>query len=267
MTIFCGDVPGVESVARSFQSGFAPALGCYGGFLVHHVLHGGGELLLHEDLADPRRAALRQIDRNVRRESPVLGLVLGDDLRHQRIDRETVAGKADCRCGNLAEAHRAPARERRDPGVGCRRHHGAQHASRDLAAMVLLEVVALRCAFGHVPRPGIGDDAVLGGGIDHDRRDAREVHVFGLHDTKRNAGRHARVDGVAARIQDSEAGFGREILARRNHVARAHDGWSMSFHVSLRGQRRGRACCIGASLTRHAIAGALGVGGIVAKTI
>ena len=147
------DVALVEGLARGIEPGLAPALGRHGRFLVRHELHGGGEIRLHEDLADPRRAALRQVDRDTRGKSPVLGLVLGDDLRHERIDREAVAGEADCRCGNLAEAHRPPARERRDPGVGCSRYNGAQHAARDLARVVLLEVVR-SIAFGHVPSPG-----------------------------------------------------------------------------------------------------------------
>ena len=76
------------------------------------------------------------------------------------------------------------------------------------------------------------DDAVLGGGVDHDRRHAPEVHIFRLHDAERDAGGHARVDRVAARVQDAEAGFGSKILAGHDHVARAHDGWSMGLHVS-----------------------------------
>ena len=122
-----------------------------------------------------RRTALRQIERDVRRKRPILGLMVGDDLRHQRVDGKAVAGEADRRLRHLAEAHGAEALERRDPGIGRRRHHGAQDALRNLAAVVLLEVVALDRL-----RPGAEtrdrDDAILGGGIDDDRRHAREVH-------------------------------------------------------------------------------------------
>jgi hypothetical protein len=210
-------------------------------------LDGGSELRLHEHLARPRRPALRQVECNVRRKHPILGLVRGDDLRHQRVDRETVAGELDRRGRHLAEAHGAEALERRDPGIGCRRHHGAQHVLRNLAAMVLLEVVARDRL-----RPGAEardrDHAILGGGIDDDRRHAGEVHVFRLHDAERDAARYAGVDGVAACLQNPQAGFGGEILAGGDHMARSHDGRAVGLHVVLHGQP---LRCLAWSLPQH----------------
>ena len=75
--------------------------------------------------------------------------------RHQRVDGKAVAREADRGLRDLAEAHRAEALERGDPGIGRRRHHRAQDALRDLAAVVLLEVDRESIAFGQVPRPGI----------------------------------------------------------------------------------------------------------------
>ena len=138
-----GDVSDVEGIARGLQPGVTSASRRDGGLLVGHELHRGGEILLDEHLADARRAAMRQIERRVGRKFAVFGLVLRDDLGHQRVDGETLARKADGGLGNLTEAHRAPLRERRDPGVGCCRHDGAQNALRDLAAVMLLEEVAL----------------------------------------------------------------------------------------------------------------------------
>ena len=208
-----------------------------GGLLVHHVLNGGCQLLLHEDFSGPRRSVLRQIDRDARRKHPVLGLMLGDDLRHQRVDRKSLVGETDRRCRHLAEAHGAETLERRDPGIGRRRHYGAQDALRDLAGMVRLEEVALDRL-----RPGAetGDreDAIVGGGIDDDRRHPREVHIFGLHHAQRDAPRDPRVDGVAARLQDPKAGLGCQVLAGGHHVARPHDGRAMGLHVVLRSLRR-----------------------------
>ena len=75
--------------------------------------------------------------------------------------------------------------------------------------------------------------------IDHDRRDAGEVHLVGLHHAERDARRDAGVDRVAARLEDAEAGLRREVVARRDHVARPHDGRAMGLHAVLRGVGRG----------------------------
>ena len=40
-----------------------------------------------------------------------------------------------------------------------------------------------------------------------------DVHEFRLHDAERDAGRDPGVDRIAARLQDLEAGLGREIMA------------------------------------------------------
>ena len=205
------------------------------GLLVRHVLKRGAKGLLHEDLACSRRTPLRQIERGVRREHPILGFMLGDDLRHQRVDREAIASKTDGRMRDVAEAHRAEALKGRNPGVGRRRHHGAQDALRNFAAVVLLEVVAL-----DRHRPGAEtrdrEDAIVGGGIDDDRGDARDVDIFGLHDTQRDARRDTGVDRIAARLQNPKAGLGRKVLGGGHHVARAHDRGAMGFHVSSAGQ-------------------------------
>jgi hypothetical protein len=166
--------------------------------------------------------------------------VRGDDLRHQRIDRKAVAGELDRRARHLAETHGAEALERRDPGIGRRRHHRAQHALGNLAAMALLEEVARDRL-----RPGAetrnGDDAIGVGRVDDDRRDAREVHIFGLHHAERDAACDAGVDRIAARLQNAEAGLGREVLAGGHHVARPHDGRTMGLHGSSVGKASMRA--------------------------
>ena len=250
-----GDIAAIEGVARRGEAGLAPARPRRR-LLVGHVLDGGGEVLLHEDLARPRRTILRQIDRDVRRERPILGLVRGDDLRHQRIDRKAVAGELDRRARHLAEAHGAEALERGDPGVGRRRHHRAQHALRNLAAMALLEEVA-RDRLRPGAETGNGDDAIGLGGIDDDRRHAREVHIFGLHHAERDAAGDTGVDRIAARLQDPKAGLGREVLAGGHHVARPHDGRAMGLHVSSVGRSAQPAwkAALRATLPRISIVG------------
>ena len=119
---------------------------------------------------------------------------------------------------------------------------------RNLAGMMGLEVVA-RDRLRPGAETGNREDAIVGGGIDDDRRDAREVHVFGLHHAERDAARDAGVDRVAARLQNLKAGLGGQVLAGGDHVARPHDGRAMGFHASLR--------CVGERLgnIRHRISG------------
>jgi hypothetical protein len=165
-------------------------------------------------------------------ETSILGLMFGDDLRHERVDGKSVAGETDCRFRHFAEAHRAEALERRDPSIRCRRHDCAQNALRNLAGMVFFEMIALDRL-----RPGTeaGDreDAIVGGGIDDDRRDAREIHIFRLHDSQSNARRDACIDRIATHLQNPKASLGCEVLASSDHVARSHDGRAMGLHDLL----------------------------------
>jgi hypothetical protein len=71
--------------------------------------------------------------------------------------------------------------------------------------------------------------------MDHDRRDAGEMHVFALQHAKRDTGAHPRVDRVAARFQDGEPGFSGEVIRRRHHVARANYARMVGRHAMLVG--------------------------------
>ena len=181
---------------------------------------------------------MRQVERGIRGKGPVLRLVRGDDLGHQRMGREAVAGEPDGARRHLAEAHGAEAFEGGDPGVGRRRHDRAQDAARDFAAVALLEIVA-RHGFRPGAEPRDGDQPILLGRIDDDRRDAREVHIFRLHHAERDAGRHSRVDRIAAGFEDAKPRLGGEIVAGGDHMAGPHDGRAMGFHGVLRGLKRG----------------------------
>jgi hypothetical protein len=199
------------------------------------MLNGSRKLALDENLTGLWRAPVRQIKRDIRWKHPILGLVLGDDFRHQRVDRKAVAGVADRRLRDLAEAHRAEALERSDPGIGRRRHHGAENPLRNRAGVVRLEVIGpdrLR------PRAEARDrdDAILRGRIDDDRRHARKIHVFRLHDAERNPGRNSGVDCIAACLQNLEAGLGGQVMTGRHHVARPHDRRAVGHVATLLGR-------------------------------
>jgi hypothetical protein len=66
----------------------------------------------------------------------MVGLVPLQALGHQWVHREPVARETGRRRRDLAKGHRAPALERGDPSVGRGGDDGAQHAFRDLAAVL-----------------------------------------------------------------------------------------------------------------------------------
>ena len=68
------------------------------------------------------------------------------------------------------------------------------------------------------PQSADGDDLAGRGGPDHDRRDAAETHILRLHDAERDTAADARVDGVAARLQNLKRRLRRQIMTGGDHV-------------------------------------------------
>ena len=65
---------------------------------------------------------------------------------------------------------------------------------------------AAEASFGHRPRPLIDAVSTVPSSMDHDRRDAGEIHQFALQHAERDARRDTGVDGVAAGLQNLECG-------------------------------------------------------------
>src|SRR4051812_10226709 len=65
------------------------------------------------------------------------------------------------------------------------------------------------------------------GEVNDQRRNAAETHFVGLQYAHRDAGGDPRVDRIAARFKDLESRVRREVMARRNDVAGAHNGWTI----------------------------------------
>ena len=106
--------------------------------------------------------------------------------------------------------------QRGDPGIGRGRHHGAQHAVRDFAAMLAHEQVG-RQRTRPVAEAGDRLDRAIRHAED-DRRDAGEIDQIGLQHAQRDPGGATRVDRVAARLQDREPG-------RRGQIVPAETAW------------------------------------------
>src|SRR5207244_9395280 len=115
-------------------------------------------------------------------------------------------------------------------------HDGSHDSLRDLAAVIVLEVVPIECL-----RPGAEarnrDDAIFSGRIDDDWRNASNVHEFRLHDTECDATRDTSIDRITARFQNLKASFGCEVLSGRDHMPRAHDGRAMALHACPRARK------------------------------
>src|SRR5262245_15551583 len=76
-----------------------------------------------------------------------------------------------------------------------------------------------------MPEPGDGHD-LAGGGADHDRRDAGEVHFVGVQHRERDAGAAARIDRVAAALKHRKPGGRGEIVTGGNRVPAAGESGS-----------------------------------------
>jgi hypothetical protein len=66
----------------------------------------------------------------------------------------------------------------------------------------MLHEIVGRHALWPRPQAADGEDLPAFGVVEDDRRDARDIDEVALQHAKRDAGRHARIDGVAASLQD-----------------------------------------------------------------
>ncbi len=135
---------------------------------------------------------------------------------------EALARVPDGRGGHVAEAECAVALQGQDPGVRCGRHHGAQHAGRNAAAVLLHEGLQTRRT-RPAAEPGDRDRLVAVREMNDHRRHAGELHLIGVHDAERDPGGDARVDHVASGLEHGMTGLGGQVMAGRDHVARAGD--------------------------------------------
>jgi hypothetical protein len=65
---------------------------------------------------------------------------------------------------------------------------------------------------------------------DHDGRHTRHIHQIRQQHTKRDTGRAARIYRIPARFQHRVTGRGRQIMPRRNRMARAAERGTGSGH-------------------------------------
>ena len=136
--------------------------------------------------------------------------------------REALGRQAQRLLHDLGQAQRAVALERGDPGIGRARRDAPQDAGRDLAAAMLLEVGDAR-RLGPAPEPADGQHAVFLGEVDDDGRDPGQVHHVDVEHGETEAGRHARVDGIAPAREDARPRLRRQVVARGHHAVGAHD--------------------------------------------
>ena len=191
-----GDLAFVESLAHGFQR-----------LLAVRALLGGGEPLqeqrqvrLLQAIPLARRPALRPVDgaRTVpvpeRRAHELVG------KRRAPVEHEAFPGVADGRRRDIGERPCAEARQRRQPGIGRRRHDGAWRAERHVA-LVPLQIGLKRDALAPCADAADRPDLV-GPGLPHeDRRHAAKIAHVGLDDVAGEPRRHAGIDRRAATLQ------------------------------------------------------------------
>ena len=230
-----GNVAAIEGGARRRETGRSPMLRRRA-LLVDHVLQRAGEIALHEAVADLGQLAARQEDCRIGRPGAIAVLVLLDHGRHVLEHREAFASVAHGGTRNVAERHRAVVGEGSDPGIGRRRHHGAQDPQRHLAAMLAHEEVGWE-AFRPMAETGDGHDLArflrARAGADHDRRHAGDVHFIGMQHGERDTRGTAGIDGIAAGLEDREARGGREVVTGGDGVPAAVEGRAGGGHDGL----------------------------------
>ena len=211
------DIATVKSIARRFQSRRTTFHGRRLLF-ISHVLEGAAQVGLYEDFTAPRRTPARKIDRRARRPARVVRGMHRDHVRHQPVHGKAGAREADRRRRAIAEAHRSVILQRRDPGVGRGRNHGAQNAFRDPPNVPLLEKIR-----SHGARPSAQaayrQHVALVGAIDHDRRHPGDVHQIALQNAQRDARRNAGIHGIAAGLKHGERGMRGAVMSGDGHVA------------------------------------------------
>ena len=206
-----GGVAPVEGGTGRQHAGDAPAP--RRGLGPRHGANRLRELRLHEDLAGSERAAVAEEERGRRRPLPVGRLLPRHLVGREARDRKAALGAFERGGDDVGERHRAPARERREPGGRRRGHHGPRHARRDLAAVAVAEVLERdRARVGAHARdlPGLTRPRQM----HQDRRDSREADHVGVHDPEAEPAGDAGVDRVAAGLEQARGGRGRQRMAR-----------------------------------------------------
>jgi hypothetical protein len=92
----------------------------------------------------------------------------------------------------------------------------------DLSAMMTLEERRIESP-GPSAEPGHGPDAILARGAHQDRGHPRDIDDVALQHAQRDPARHTGVDGIAARLEDSESRVRGEVVAGRGDMAGSGD--------------------------------------------
>ena len=214
---------GVDVIAGGLEGGFpAPAPA---GFLhLRHPGQSGRQVPLVEHLPLLGSAATGQEDLGGRGIG-IVGLEGGYEPACQiAVHGETVPGQIDGGFRHLAEGHGAEPGEGGDPRVGGRRGQGPEHSGRELAAMVLLEIVHRGRLRPH-PQTVYLHNFPAAGQV-HDRgRDAQEAAIVDMHHVQRQAHGHSGVDGVATLSQNVQPGHGGGGMTGGHHAVGALHQW------------------------------------------
>ena len=134
-------------------------------------------------------------------------------------DGESVLGQFQGRRNRLLEGHRAIQAQGGKPGIAGRRRHRPQHAGRQIAVVLPLEVIN---AGGLRPPPQAADGHRFApsGVVNNNGRHAPETGPLRQGDIDGDAGRNACIGGVAARFQDPKPRRGGQVMPGGDHVTR-----------------------------------------------
>jgi hypothetical protein len=226
-------VAAIEGIARRAKPG-DPSAAARRALLVHHELQRAGEIRLDEQFALAGRPALGQEDGGIVRPAAIGLGVLRDVVGHHRMHGKALARIANGGARDVAEAHGPVALERQDPRVRRCRHHRAEDAQRDHAAVLAEESLEPRGP-GPAAEPADDHRLVALGEVDDHGRHARALHLVAVDHAERDARGDPRVDGIAPGFEHGVARLGREVVPGRDHVTHARDHGLKGHRPTSRG--------------------------------
>ena len=224
-----GDVAAIEPLARGGDARDAMAAGRRVG--LDEPLQRRGERRLAEQLADLGHAAAGIEDVGpARRVEVELRAALGDGQHavHVLVHREAAARVVDGRREHLGERPGTPGLEQRQVGVDGARHGERQVGVRARAGRNAIEAPPAEEGHrGQLRRDALAADRdrLARASVVHERHAlaAQRVGRGRLHDGRGEAGRHRRVDGVAAGQEHAHAGDGHQRVSGDDDALRPRD--------------------------------------------
>ena len=145
------------------------------------------------------------------------------------MDRKAFSGEFDCGRHDVAGRHRPEEPQGCQPGIDRRRNHPSMRAPWNSAVACSRDRIE-RCETRPSPDAGDGRRPPVRQ-TNEDRRNTAEVGHVGMDHVQRKARRHAGIDRIAARFENSKPCDSGQWMSGRYHVATPHQQWPFGRRI------------------------------------